>query len=238
MERSPQLYARIGGVLYLIIIAAGISGELFLRGPLIVPGDAAATAANITAHDGLWRASIAGDLLMHMCDVGVMLVFFLLLRPVSRNLALLAIMFNLIQTGVAVANKLTLLVPLFLHGEAPYLEAFTARQRDALSYVALRLHDYGFGFALIFFGLEIVVVGYLIIRSGYLPSLLGMLMQLAGVCYLVNSFALVLAPGFAPSLFPVIMLPPFVAELGMALWLLVKGVDMTAWIQRTGGATV
>jgi hypothetical protein len=238
MERSPKVYARIGGILYLVIIVAGLSGELFLRGPLIVAADAAATAANITAHTGAWRASIAGDLVMHLCDVGVMLVFFLLLRPVSRSLALAAIMFNLISTAVAVASELTLTAPLFLLGGAPYLAAFTAGQREALSYIALRLFDYGFGFCLIFFGLEIVVVGYLIIRSGYLPPLLGMLMQLAGVCYLVNSFALVLTPAFASSLFPVIMLPPFVAELSTALWLLIKGVDMPAWIQRTGEATV
>lgn len=235
---SPQRYARVGGLLYLIIIVAGMSGELFLRGPMIVAGDAAATAANIAAHQGVWRASIAGDLVMHMCDAGVMLVFFVLLRPVNRNLALLAILFNLIQTGVAVANKLTLVVPLFLLGDAPYLTAFTTRQREALSYIALRTHDYGFGFALIFFGLECLVIGYLIIRSGYLPRTLGYLMQLAGACYLVNSFALVLSPALASSLFPAIMLPPFVAESAMALWLLVKGVDLEVWSRRRETASV
>ena len=233
--RSPQRYARIAGILYLVIIVAGIAGELFLRGPLVVSGDAAATAANIRASMPLWRLSIAGDLLMHMCDVGVMLAFYVLLRPVSRNLAMLAVLFNLIQTSVAVANKMTLLVPLFLLGDAPSLQSFSPAQREALSYVALRMHDYGFGFALIFFGLEILVVGYLIIRSGYFPKVLGALLQLAGVCYLVNSFALVLLPDLAPRLFPAIMLPPFVAESAMALWLLVKGVNLPKWEARAGG---
>ena len=85
-----------------------------------------------------------------------------------------------------------------------------------------------------FFGLECLVVGYLIIRSGYLPKALGVLMQIAGASYLVNSFALILAPTVASRLFPAILLPPFVAELSMALWLLLKGVDQVKWDQRTG----
>jgi len=76
----------------------------------------------------------------------------------------------------------------------------------------------------------------LILRSGYLPRALGVLMQIAGTCYLVNSFALILAPALASHLFPAILLPPFVAELSMATWLLVKGVDLTRWRERTSAA--
>lgn len=229
---SPQRYARVGGILYLIIIVAGITGELVVRGRTVVSGDAAATAHNIIAAPSLWRAGIAGDLLMHICDVGLMLVFYVLLRPVNANLALLAILFNLVQTGVLVANKLNLLLPLFLLGNAAYLKAFTPQQLQALSYVSLRTHDYGFGFGLIFFGMECLVLGYLIARSEYLPRVLGFLMLLAGAGYLANSFALVMSPRLASALFPVILLPPFIAELSLALWLLVKGVNEQKWIER------
>jgi Domain of unknown function (DUF4386) len=124
VESSPQRYARVGGLLYLIIIVAGATGELFIRGRLIVPRDAAFTAHNIAAAPFLWRVGIAGDLVMHICDVGLMLVFYILLRPVSRNVALLAVLFNLVQTAVLVANKMTLLLPLFLLGTGEYLKAF------------------------------------------------------------------------------------------------------------------
>jgi len=226
----------MGGLLYLIIIVAGLSGELFMRGPMIASGNAAATAGHIVSDPTVWRVSLAGDLVMHLCDVGVMLVFYVLLRPVSQNLAFAAVLFNLIQTAVAVANKMNLMVPLFLLGDANYLQAFTLEQRQALSYVSIRTHDYGFGVALVFFGFECLVVGYLIIRSGYLPRTLGYLMQIAGSCYLVNSFALILAPTVSSRLFPAILLPPFVAELSMALWLLLKGVNVAKWEQRTGMA--
>jgi uncharacterized protein DUF4386 len=228
-EISPQLYARIGGLLYLIIIVAGLSGELFVRGAMVVSGDAAATARNIAASPLLWRIGIAGDLVMHICDVGLMLVFYVLLRPVNRNLALLALIANLVQSAMLVANKTNLLVPLFLLGDADYLKAFTLEQRQALAYISLRTHDYGFGFGLIFFGITCLDIGYLIAKSGYLPKLLGILMQIAGVSYLVNSFALILNPRLAATLFPAILLPPFVAELSVALWLVVKGVDLEKW---------
>jgi uncharacterized protein DUF4386 len=232
IEFSPQRYARVGGLLYLIIIVAGATGELLIRGRLIVPRDAALTAHNIMAAPFLWRVGIAGDLVMHICDVGLMLVFYVLLRPVSRNIALLAVLFNLVQTGVLVANKMTLLLPLFLLGSGEYLRAFSPEQLQALAYVSLRVHDYGFGFGLIFFGMECILVGWLIVRSQYLPRAIGFMMQLAGVCYLTNSFALVLSPELASSLFPAILLPPFIAELSLALWLLLKGVDATKWADR------
>jgi Domain of unknown function (DUF4386) len=235
-ETSPQPYARVGGLLYLVIIVAGVLGELFVRGTLVVSGDAAATAGRILASESLWRLGIVGDLVMHLCDVVVMWAIYVLLRPVSRNLALLALLFNLIQTAVLVANKLNLLVPLFLLGDATYLKAFDTAQLQAWSYIAVKTHDYGFGIGLIFFGFVCLVEGYLIRRSRYLPSLLGVLMQIAGACYLVNSFALLLAPAFEARIFPAILVPCFIAELALALWLLVKGVNVDEWNKH--GATL
>jgi hypothetical protein len=229
MGHSCRAPRRIGGLLYLVIIVAGLAGEIFVRGSMVVSGNPAATANNVIASTSLWRAGIAGDLVMHIYDVGVMLVFYVLLRPVSGSLALLALLFNLVQTAVLVANKINLLLPLFLLGDAAYLTAFTPRQLQALAYVSLRTHDYGFGFGLIFFGVEWLVIGYLIFQSGYLPKALGILMALAGACYLTNSFALILYPPLASRLFPAIMLPPFVAESSLALWLVIKGVDLAKW---------
>ncbi len=236
VETSPQVYARVGGVLYLILILAGMVGVIFVRGKLIVGGDPTATANNIMASPLLWRIGIAGDLIMHVCDVPLMLVFFVLLRPVNKSLALLAVLFNLVQTAVLVANKLNLLAALFLLGNAEYLKAFEPHQLYALAYLSIKLHDYGFGLGLIFFGFECLVVGHLIFRSGYLPKTLGVLMQIAGICYLTNSFALLLAPAFANMLFPAILIPAFIAELSLCLWLIVKGVNVQRWKEQASAA--
>lgn len=228
-DASPQTCARIAGLLYLFIIVAGALGELFIRDKLVVSGDPAATAARIMASESLWRLGIVGDLAMHVCDVFVMWAIYILLRPVNRNLALLVLLFNLVQTAVLVANKSTLLVPLFLLGDAPWLHAFEPAQLQAWSYIAIRLHGYGFGIGLIFFGFVCLLEGYLIRKSTYLPRLIGWLMQIAGVCYLVNSVALLLAPDLAARMFPAILMPCLIAELSFASWLLVKGVNLQQW---------
>jgi len=231
IEASPQVYARIGGILYLMIIIAGALGEIFIRGKLIVSGDAMSTANNIMASQSLWRIGIAGDLLMHVCDVPLILVFYVLLRPVNKNLALLAVLFNLIQTAVLVANKLNLLMPLFLLGNADSLKAFESNQLYALTYLFIKAHDYGFGIGLIFFGFACLIYGYLLFRSGYFPKTLGVLMVIAGLSYLTNSFTLILAPAYAGTIFPILVLA-LIGELSLCLWLMVKGVDLPKWEKR------
>ena len=232
IERAPQFYARVGGLLYLAIIVLGIFGELYVRGRLVVAGDASATASSILSSQLLWRAGIVGDLLMHVCDVPVILILYLLLRPVYEGLAVLATLLNLIQTAVLVANKLNLLVPVFLLGDAGYLNAFSPEQLHSLSYLAINAHGYGFGIGLIFFGFACLIRGYLVFESGYLPKTLGLLLGIAGLSYLTNSFALLLAPSFATAIFPAVLVPAFVGELTVSLWLIFKGVNARQWEQR------
>jgi Domain of unknown function (DUF4386) len=116
-----------------------------------------------------------------------------------------------------------------------YLDAFDPQQLQALAYLSLRLHGYGFAIGLIFFGVFLILLGYLIYRSGYLPRSIGVLLVIGGVGYLTNSFAQVLAPALAGSLLPWVLLPAFLAELGLALWLTVKGVNVPKWEATTQG---
>lgn len=227
-QTSPRTIARIGGALYLAIIVLGLFGEMVVRGRLIVP-DAAATAHNIVSTQFLWRLGITGDLVMHVCDIPLMVIFYVLLKPVSKHLALLALLFNAIQSAALIAYKLNLLLALFLLGNATYLNALGPPQREALMSVFLKADSYGFGIGLIFFAFTCLVMGQLIRRSGYFPKILGALMQIAGVCYLINSFSLLLAPGFANLVFPFILLPSFIGELSVCLWMLLKGVKLEHW---------
>ena len=234
---SPQRYARLAGVLYLAIILLGAFGELFVRATMVVFGNAAATANNLAASPLLWRAGIVGDLLMHVADLPVILILYLLLRPVSENLALLATFINLIQTAVLAANKTNLLLPLFLLADASYMKAFSPEQLHALAAIAINTHAHGFAIGLVFFGFACLLRGYLIFKSGYWPKILGTLMFLAGLSYLTNSFALLLAPAFADMIFPAVLLPALVGELSFCLWLIVKGVNVEQWQQRAGSLT-
>lgn len=232
MERSPQLHVRLAGLMYLAIIVLGLFGEAYVRGTLVVSGDAAATARAIAGHESLWRSGIAGDLLMHVFDVPVMIVLYLLLRPVSHSLALLMTAFNVLQTAVLIANKMTLVVPLLVYKSAPLAAVLSPAQVDALAYTFISAHGYGFGLGLVFFGIACVIRGYLVVKSGFLPAFLGWLLAIAGFCYLINTFALLLAPGLASALFPAILLPAFVGELLFASWLAFKGIDVDRYAER------
>lgn len=226
IELSPQTYARIGGALYLIVIAAGVLGELLVRGKLVVPGDATATLDNIRSFEFLWRLGIAANLFHLACSVALGLIFYMLLRPVSRDLALLAVLFNLVTITIESASKLFLLPSLFVLGNASYLQAFTPEQLHVLAYLSNRLHTHGFNTGLIYFGFECLLLGYLIFRSQFLPKILGVLMLIGGVSYLTNSFALLLAPTLVNI---AVLVPAFIAELSLALWLLMRGVDVQRW---------
>jgi len=234
VETSPKLYARIGGVLYLVIIVIGLFGEAFVRDKLVVPGDAAATAANIKSMESLWRFHIGAELFLLMCAIVLLAILFALLRPVSRDLALLAVFFNLVSIAVEAVFALYLVATLFPLGNAGYLKAFTPEQLYAMATLSIKSHGYGFGVALAFFGCFCVIAGYLIFKSGYFPKVIGVLMQIAGLCYLIDSFALIIAPNFANRIFPGILLPSFVGETSLCLWLIVKGVNVQRFLERVG----
>jgi Domain of unknown function (DUF4386) len=216
--------------MYLAIIFLGLFGEAMVRESVVVSGNAEATLQNLKASQMLWRLSIVGDLAMHILDVPLIVIMYYLLKPVDRLLALVATVANVVQTAVLAANKLTLVVPLLLlqkHGDI-----LASTWEATLSFLAIRLHGYGFGIGLLFFGVACLVRGYLVFRSTYFPRTLGVLLALAGLAYLVNSVALLLAPAVAATLFPAILAPALVGEGAFCLWLLVKGVDQSAWERR------
>ncbi len=229
---SPRALSRLGGFLYLVIIVVGLFDEAYVRGNVIVSGDAAATAARLRSMESLWRAGIAAEMLLLVCAVGVLWILYVLLRPVSRDLALLAALFNVVAIAIEAVITLDLVAALFPLGNAGYLRAFEPGQLDALATLALRGHGPGFGVSLIFFGCFCVVTGTLIFRSGYMPKVIGVLMALAGACYLVNSFALLLSPALASRLFPAILAPAFIGEASLCLWLLLRGVSPEKWKAR------
>jgi hypothetical protein len=216
--------------MYLAIIFLGLFGEAMVRESVVVSGNAEATLQNLMASQMQWRLSIVGDLVMHILDVPLIVIMYYLLKPVDRLLALVATVANVVQTAVLAANKLTLVVPLLLLQKPGDIPAST--WEATLSFLAIRLHGYGFGIGLLFFGVACLVRGYLVFRSTYFPRTLGVLLALAGLAYLVNSVALLLAPGVAAKLFPAILAPALVGEGAFCLWLLVKGVDQSAWERR------
>lgn len=218
--------ARIAGLLYLILIIAGIFAEGFVRSSLIVPGDATATANNIMASEGLFRMGIAGDLIMIMCDVALGLIFYILLKPVSKSLALLAAFFRLAQAATLGINLLNLFFVLQLLSGAAYLTIFGADQLHALVLLFLNGHSIGYSIGLVFFGIYLFILGYLVFKSGYFPRILGVLLIIASLSYLMDSFTSFLFPSYEAITSQIMIAPTVIAELSLTLWLLIKGVNI------------
>jgi hypothetical protein len=225
MDR-PQTYARAAGVLFLLSMLAGGFGEFYVPSRLIVPGDAAATVRNIETSDAFFRLGFASYLVEAVCDITLTLIFYVLLRPVRRDLALLAAFFGLVSTALfAVAELFYFAGPVILQG-AHSLKGFSPDQRDGLVMLSLRLYGYGSGIFMVFYGLACLLRGYLIFRSGFLPRVLGVLLAIAGLGFVTRNFLLVLVPALASDF---LLLPMFLAGLALTVWLLVKGVDVPKW---------
>ena len=164
-----------------------------------------------------------------MCDVALALAFYVLLKPVSNALSLLAAFFRLGQAAILGINLLNLFFVLQLLGGADYLTVFGADQLDALVLLFLNGHSIGYSIGLVLFGLSLLVLGYLVFKSGYIPKILGVLLIVAALGYLIDSFASFLLPNYEAyeTIFAlVVFLPAFIGELSMCLWLLIKGVNV------------
>lgn len=228
---APRSLARIGGVLYLINIVLGAYEELGIR-EKVLSRDLATTAANLHAMEPLWRLGIGSELFVLVTGIPLLVILYVLLRPVNKPLVVLATLFCAIGATIQASAVMYLLEALFPLGSDAYLKAFTPDQLNAMVSLALKEHTYAFAVALIFFAGYQITLGLVIFKSGYMPKVVGVLLQLGGAGYLVNNFAVILYPPITSWLFPVSAVPALLGELSLCLYMLFKGVDLAKYEER------
>jgi hypothetical protein len=220
----PRLLARIAGALYLIITACALFAYLYVRDKVIVADDMTRTAANFLAHEQLYRSGFAAAVIVVICNLPMGLILFELLKVVNPLLAKLALVFITASATIEAVNLFNYIEPLFTFTLPEYVSAFEAPQLQALARGPIRMFGYAFSVSLTFFGVFCALIGILIFRSRFLPAILGLLMIVAGVTYWINSFRLFLALPI-----PYVQWVTLIAELSLALWLLVVGVNEAKW---------
>ena len=227
-EASPLQKARIAGAFYLLTILMGLFA-FFVSGRLVVSGDAAATAANILAHQSSFRLGFAANFITTACYIAVTGLFYSLFKPVSRDVAFIAALFSF---AGCVSGGVGGLASLVVLGGARYLSVFKPEQLEALALMFLKLDVETYNGALVFFGFYCLLIGYLIFRSHFLSRIPGMLMAIAGLCWLTKGFATFLSPPLANYLSSYNLALGLLGEGSLTLWLLAKGVNVERWKEQ------
>jgi len=231
---SQSKAARIAGLLYLVAMATGLFAEFYVHFPsaLIVSGDAAKTASNITANEQLYRIGIANNIVTFAIDVVLIWALYVLLRPVNRNLALLAVFFRLVETTLACVAIINSYVALQFVSNAEYGKVFDPNQIQALSI----LHDtYALSFVVvaIFLGLGSTVFNYLLFKSRYIPKTLAVWGIFASLLLLMSQFAIIIFPAAEKTIIPACYGPIAIDEIALGFWLWVKGANIPKMDPRT-----
>jgi hypothetical protein len=225
-EKPFSFYARVAGFSLLLAGVSGLFANVFVMGGLLVPDDATATVNNITANDLLFRFGILGFILMSILDLVIAWALYVLLKQVSKNMALLTILFRVVYTAISSVALFNFLSISYLLSDNARLEGIETDQIGFEVMTAIDAVSNGWSIGLVFFGLHLLLLGYLMFKSAFIPKVLGILMLLAGLGYFIDNIAWILLANYA-DLMAIFSLIVFVlgvmAELVFAIWLLVKG---------------
>ena len=230
---SPVAYARFAGICYLAIFALAIYANFSIFIPPIEIGDPAASAANIAENESRFRLGVALFLMVLIFDLLIVWSLYLVMRPVNPHLALLSALFHLVYATAHIPDVVRLAGALNILSSPETYAALSPSLQQVLAYHSLVGHQTGFTLTLIFFGLHLLVLGYLIVRSKFLPSLIGVLVIVAGAGYLIDGFGSVLIgdyDGASDLEMYVVILPALIGEGGLMLWLMIRGVNRSKWL--------
>jgi Domain of unknown function (DUF4386) len=228
---SPRFRARMTGGFYLLTIVTGIFAQGFVSNRLVVFGDAAATATNILTHKTLFQSGFTVYLIEMACQIVFTALFYELLKPVSKNVSLVAAFLGLAGCTIKTVSRLFYLAPLFVLEGARYSKVFNREQLRALALLFLDVNDHGAAISLAFFGFYALLTGYLIFRSTFLPRVLGVWSAIAGVGWLAFLY-----PPLGYRLFPYLAAVGLLGAAALILWLIVFGVNEQRWKEQAGAA--
>lgn len=223
-DHSAQRTARTAGLFYLIYIVI-FAASTFIQSSPIVNGDAPATARNIIGNLWLFRIGIISELISTVFFLLAAWGLYVLLKPVNRYLAFLFVLVLLGGVAVECINTLNRFAAQLLLSNDEYLKTFTAEQMQSLAMFFLNLGSKGGIIAGLLYAVWLFPLGYLVFESEFLPKTLGVLLICDGISLLICFFQTILFPGYENLTYPLYPVM-FVAEFGLALWLLIKGIKL------------
>ncbi len=221
-EPAQRTAARAAGFLYIVQMATGVFG-FDAHGRLTVAGDPVQTANNIVASERLFRIGTVSDLITAVVVVILTWALYVVLKPINRNVALLAVLLRLAENSVAAATIFTDFLALRLLSDTSYLQAFDTRQLQVLARVFIGGQGFGLQIAFVFLGLGTTVFSYLWWKSRYIPRALAALGIFGALLLAIGTLVIMVFPSLG-VVGLTYMLPLGIYEFGLGLWLLVKGI--------------
>ncbi|MEK4487381.1 DUF4386 domain-containing protein [Psychrobacillus sp. FSL H8-0484] len=214
--------------LIIMALAAGFSYG-YVHGSLVVPGDISTTYHNIASSIMLFKAEIIGWVVILILDVIVAWSFYIFLKPVNQELALLASWLRLTYAailGIAILNKVFVLL---LLNNTDYLSFLKTDQLQVNIALYLEAFKMIWSIGLIVFGVHLLVVGWIAFQSNSIPKIISILLVLAAIGYIGIHLGktLLIEQNIITTLELIFNLPMIAGELGFGLWLLFKGGRVT-----------
>lgn len=214
--------ARITGGLYLgyifVTVLADVVGHIGMGTP-------AEAYSAMTTDAGAFQLALVFALVSGLLFVLAAWGLYGLLRRADPDMALLFLVLNAVGVAIQTASLLSLVSAIQLGNAADHLQAYSAGQLEGLAYLAINTYKTSFVAAQLFFGAWLFPLGYLVYRSGLLPRILGALLVADGVAVLIWFGQALLLPDYRAITYPGLVVS-FVAEIGLTLWLLVRGVKV------------
>jgi hypothetical protein len=236
IDRSQNRYARLAGFMFLFVDVAYAVG-LSIISRFVVPGNFAETTHKIMASELFYRFGLSSLLVAGLCTVLLAMGLYGAVKPVDNNLALLALVFRLIEAAVFGVMGILNFVSLELHIGPDSMNAFDAKQLSVLAHLSSVAGTAGFNIAALFFSMGSILFFYLLVRSKYIPSVLANLGFYGSFLVPIICFGSLLLPQYSRTLF-FGWAPIGLAEISVGLWLLIKGVNTQRWKEQAGAAGI
>ena len=214
--------ARITGGFYLAYILASVLADTLGH---IGRGTAEQVYQAIVTNVGSFRLSLVIALITGFLFLMAAWGLYVLLRPVNKDLALLFLLLNAVGVAIAGASLFPLVSAMLQGDAASHMQAYSSAQLEGLAYLSINVYKAGFVTAQLFFGMWLFPLGYLVYTSRFLPRFLGVLLMIDGIAVLIWFLQTLLLPAY-PAIHSPGLVVSFIAEVGLALWLLIKGVKV------------
>ncbi|MEV4510145.1 DUF4386 domain-containing protein [Dactylosporangium sp. NPDC049525] len=220
IDASQRRAARVVGGLYLLLMASGVFAQIYAPGSLPGSEVTADSVRDVADHAQLLRLGAAVETLTFAGDAVLAVAYYVLLRNVSRGLAMLGAFWRLAQVAILTAYTLCTIVAV----ELATSQAFSTEQAAAMVQLVTGAHNVGYAIGFVFMGLGSMVFSYLLLRSRYVPRWLAGLGVVASALLATGGLVTIAFPEATSLVNPAMFAPMFVFEVTTGLWLLIRGV--------------